>query len=175
MITAVNVQDKLKLAVGSIGGTANWLTDAQYLDLVIGHALSTYQTYSFQAVTPFASAQGYYRLFGGLWSSSNPWCLFVVGTPYTEDSGVSSTFNCGWNDTAPNIRVTAGTPTSTTLTVTATPIDWRGMLSETISILKGHAAREKDSISLLGASSGFATLMERLDTWEQQVQGANYV
>jgi hypothetical protein len=163
-ITQFTPMDAIKLAINSAGVDANLITDTRYAGFVVGHALSTSQTYTFQQV-----ATGYYTLigYGGL-------CLLTVGTPYTETNGVSSTLHCGWDDTAPSVVVTAGTQTGDTLSVTATPIDYRATMVDICRMLKSQAARDGDQMHLQGAGSGFTTLMERLDTLEQQYRGGFY-
>lgn len=173
-ITQFTPVDAVKLAINSTGVNTGLITDTRYMGYVIGHALSAYTDYEFQAVTPLGAGYGHYAPLG--YSGVEPGlCLLTVGTaPYTEDSGVSSTFHCGWGDVAPSIVVTAGTPTSATLTVRATPIDWRGVIVDVVRLLKSWAAREEDSISLAGAGVGYSTLMERLDLLEQQYRGTFY-
>lgn len=169
-ITQFTPMKAMQLAVNAVNINANLLPAERYTGIVIGHALSTSQTYQFQAV-----ATGYYGLIGyqGL-------CLLTVGTPYTETGGVSSTFHCGWSDTAPNIVVTTGTQTGDTISVTATPIDWQRAMVTLCDILKSHAAIKEDATGMAGAYTSFGaaggmTLFERIDLLQQQYRGAIYV
>jgi hypothetical protein len=159
-ITLFNPQDAIKQAVNAAGADANLITDTRYKQFVIGHALSAQTTYTFQQVGTDYTLIGHAGL-----------CLLAPAAPYTETGGVSSTFSCGWDDVAPSVIVTAGTQSGSTLTVTATPIDYRAVMVDVCRMLKSWAARDEDGMHLPGAGRGFTTLMERLDTLEQQYRG----
>ncbi len=162
VLTQFTPMDAMRLAVNAANINANFLPAERYTGIVIGHALSTSTTYTFQAI-----ATGYYGLIGyqGI-------CLLTVGTPYTQTAGVSSTIHCGWEDTAPSIVVTAGTQTGSTITVTATPVDWHKCMVTLCRVLKSQAAIKEDSLQLAGVGLGYASLMQRIDLLETQHVGS---
>ena len=160
-ITTVAPLDLMKRELGKVAASAvNFLTDAQFNAIIISHAVSTSQSYTFQQV-----ATGYYVLRGYKGVS-----LFTVGTAYTETGGVSSTFTAGWLDDAPVIAVSAGTQSGDTIAVTATPIDVRKLMMSVIGMLEAHARQNADyTIGQFGISRN--QMAENLAELRRRYQG----
>lgn len=161
--------DYLKRELGKIGASSvNMLTDAQFNELIVGHAASTNtSTYTFQRAIGDGGTNTRFVLNGYAGVS-----LFTFGTSfYTETGGVSSTFTAGWLGFAPSILITAGTQSGTTIAVEALPIDVRGLMMDVIGMLEAHVSQDADSYNAGGFGLSKSGVAEKLGDLRRRYQG----
>jgi len=107
----------------------------------------------------------------GYWTCSGPLCLW--SPTFTGESGADYTINAGapLSSGTVSIKLTNGTDTRSTITVTGAPVDFNECLAEVLEYIATHRAQQY-SQSISGGSVSPETARRELLAQAAQVRGA---
>ena len=160
-ITIRSIIDNMKRELNDTAGDMWSESDTQAERYVVGNFIGTEQTFVFTKI-----ATGYYTCNVGTDA-----LFFSSATPF---SGAATDYDidAGTDELNPFIKVTSGTETASSLTVTATRVNYRNAMADVFWWRAGIAAQEDDSINLDGSTTSAGTKTMRLKDAARRKTGA---